>query len=272
MLRRIGLVLAVVFGAGSAMAQVFDNGSVIALHKAGLGPDVIIAKVRALPCNYDISTDGLIALKSAGIGQDVIVEMVEKCTGSLRAQGVGNAATDPASSHAPGIYLALDGEKGPKLAPVRPAASAGIKFTGNGSLLFPFMAKLTVPQGQAQIRVAGARPTFYFYFDSDDRKVNTFGTAASVAAQSPNEFSLVRFRTDKNTRQFVIGRAQPFVEVLGIDPKNAIPFTIDEVGDGAFRVTFPTDLSPGEYGFILPGEKSHFRIYDFSVPGPAAGK
>jgi hypothetical protein len=252
-----------------AQAQTFDNHSVITLHKAGLGADVITAKIRALPCNYDISTDGLIALKTAGIGQDVIVEMVQKCTGSARAQGIGTNSGDPLIKHEPGIYLAADQAGSAKLTPLHPAASAGIKMTGNGSLLFPYAAKLTVAQQQAQVVSPSARPIFYFYFDTDDRRVNTFGTVSSQAAQSPNEFSLVRFRTEKGVRQFVIGRVQPLVEVLGVDPKNAIAFAMAEVGDGIFRITLPSDLAPGEYGFILPGEKSHFRIYDFSISGPA---
>ncbi|MEY4161020.1 MAG: hypothetical protein RLZZ136_1641 [Pseudomonadota bacterium] len=255
-----------------AQGQTFDNHSVITLHRAGLGADVITAKIRALPCNYDISTDGLIALKTAGIGQDVIVEMVQKCTGSARAQGINGASGDPLSKHPPGIYLAADQSGGAKLILLHPTSTAGIKLTGNGSLLFPYMAKLTVPQAQAQLVSPSARPTFYFYFDSDDRQVNTFGTVSSLAAQSPNEFSLVRFRSNQGARQFVIGRVQPLVEVLGIDPKNALAFEMAEVGDGIFRISFSSDLVPGEYGFILPGAKSHFRIYDFSVSNPALVK
>lgn len=257
----IGLAI---LGTTTAQAQSFDNRSIMALHRAGLGPDVIIAKIRALPCNYDTSTDAIIGLSSAGVSQDVIVAMVDKCTGSSRAQGVNDRSADPLVKHAPGIYL-LETDQPPKMTILRPAASAGLKVTGNGSILFPLMAKLTVTQAQAQMIVRAARPTFYFYFNADDVKVNTFGTVGSAAAQSPNEFSLVKFRVDKNTRQFVVGRVQPYVEVIGVDPKNALPFEAEDLGDGIFRIQFASDLVPGEYAFVLPGGKTSFRIYDFSI-------
>ena len=253
-----------------ASAQTFDNQSVVALHAAGLGGDVILAKVRSQPCNYDVSTNGLVALKQAGIPQDVIVAMINKCQGAAQAQGIDNMSADPLVAHAPGIYLQRSEANPAQLDLLRPSLGAGLKYTGNGSVLFPFRVTLTVPQARAQLAAGTARPVFYFYFNPADRKVNSFGTAATIAAQSPTEFSFVRFRVDKNTRQFVIGRAQPYVQVLGIDPKNTLPFAAKEVGDGIFRVDFPDNLEPGEYGFMLPGEKGSFRIYDFSV-GRAGG-
>ncbi len=250
-----------------ASAQTFDDAGVLALHAAGLGDEAIIAKIRSLPCNYDTSTDRLIALKQAGVGDDIIVAMVERCTGAPRAQGAGNGPADPMAAHAPGIYLEEQGQAGPQLALLRPALAAGIKFTGNGSILFPRLAKLTVPQHGAQLRVAGNRPVFWFYFNAADHKVDSFGTVATIAAQSPNEFSLVRFRQDGGNRQFVVGRVEPYVQVVGVDPKNTIAFSANEVGDSIFKVEMTADLPPGEYGFVLPGEKGAFRIYDFSIPG-----
>lgn len=255
-----------------AAAETFDNASVIALTRAGLRADIIAAKVGALPCSYDLSTSALLALREAGVAPAVMVAMVQKCSGSARAQGLDNATADPSARHAPGIYLA----GAAALTPLRPAASVGIKHTGNGSLLFPFKATLTVAQAHAQVTTGQARPTFYFYFDPADTKTSTFGTAASEAAQSPNEFSLVRFRTDRNTRQLAIGRVQPYTDVSGIDPKIALPFTIEDRGDGGYRVTFAADLVPGEYGFVLIGEglrnTIYYRIFDFAVASATPGR
>lgn len=261
----LGLALAVTLAiAPSARAQSFDNAGVLALHQAGLGADVIIAKIRALPCNYDTSTGQIIALAKAGVPQAVIVAMVDRCTGSSRAQGVDANPADPLVRHAPGIYLAGASPAAP-LTMLRPAASAGLKVTGNGSVLFPLKATLTVTQAYAQLAVRTPRPLFYFYFAADDATGNAFGTVAAAAAQSPSEFSLVRFRIDKGTRQFAIGRVHPYVEVVGVDPKTALPFITEDLGDGTWRVQPAADLAPGEYGFILPGGKTRYRIYDFSV-------
>jgi len=271
--------LAAIVALGSAVvagAQAFDNREVLSLHRAGLGSRVLIAKINALPCNFDTSTEAIIGLSKAGVGQDVIAAMIERCTGSARAQGVDNSSADPLAKHAPGIYL-YGADPATGMAMLRPAASAGIKVTGNGSLLFPRMAKLTVTQAQSQTVIRSGRPTFYFYFNVDDDKVrtfgtvntlktvNTFGTMGSDAAQSPNEFSLIQFKVDKETRQFVVGRVQPYVEISGVDPKNTLAFSVQDYGDGIFKVQTPTDLAPGEYAFVLPGAKMAFRIYDFSV-------
>ena len=249
----------------TAHAQTFDNAAVIALHKAGLGKDTLLAKIRALPCNYDTSTAQLIALKQAGLEDAVIAEMVKRCDGTTRAQGVDDSSADPRAPHSPGIYLEADWQVPHSLQRLRPTASASIKVTGNGSLLFPKVVKLQVPQGAALLTVPVAWPAFWFYFNAADSKVGDFGTVSTTAAQSPAEFSLVRLKADGPMRQVTVGRAVPYAEVAGVDGKYAIPFTTHELGDGIFQVTPGQSLAPGEYAFIIVGEKGHFRIYDFAV-------
>lgn len=252
----------------SARAETFDNAAVIALTRAGLGSEVIVAKIAALPCGYDLSTAGLLALRGAGVGQEVVVAMLHKCTGASRAQGLDNTAADPAARHAPGIYLAGSDANAP-LTLLRPAASVGLKYTGNGSILFPHKATLTLGRAAAQIATRLPRPTFFFYFDPADEKTNTFGTLLSAAVQSPGEFTLVQFRTDRDTRRLAIGRTGPFAEVSGLDPRIALPFAITEIGDGAFRVEVGRDLPTGQYGFVLVGEgprgRTYYRIFDFAI-------
>lgn len=261
----IGLGLLVLPIAVPAHAEPFDNASVIALTRAGLESQVIVAKVAALPCGYDLSTAGLLALRQAGVAQPVMVEMLHRCTGAARAQGMDGPAADSPGRQAPGLYLA----QGARLVLLRPAASVGTKVTGNGSLLFPHRTTLTVARPHAEVAIGEPQPHFLFVFDPADAKVNTFGTAITEGAQSPGEFSLVQFRSDGNTRQLVIGRGHPLTEVVGIDPKIALPFAISEEGDGTFRVRPEANLAPGEYGFVVigytPRNRVVYRIYDFTV-------
>jgi len=255
----------------AAHAQPFDNRAVVALHQAGLGDDTILAKILAMPCNYDTSTDQLIALKRGGLSDRVIAQMVRRCTGAQKAQGVDEATLDPATMHKAGIYLALGGQAGPPLKGLRPTTSSAIKVVGNGSILFPRLAKVVVPLGHSQAVSPGARPIFWFYFNKADKRVDEFGSPASHAAESPSEYSLVRLRVDGDVRQFVIGRVQPYVGVTGIDPKYAVAFDVAEVGDGIFRVEMVRDIEPGEYAFVLPGtsgRNSTYQMYDFEVAAP----
>ena len=283
------------------------DAGVIALHRAGLGDDVILAKIASGPCIYDTSMGAMVQLKKAGLSDGVITAMVQRCAqgpaveigvreapaanypkhggrrGGVQAgmsvapYSAGLASADaPAvgagNSRAAGIYLASGSEADARQTLLRPSAQSSLKYTGNGSILFPHMAKLIVSQPSSQIITESARPVFFFYFNLPDHKVNTFGTAATEAAQSPEEFSLVRFRQDAGNRQVTVGRVQPYVSISGIDPKNTLPFEVTDMGGGSFRVEMSQDLAPGEYGFVLNGtsEKggaAKFRIYDFTVRG-----
>lgn len=275
---RFGLIWAGVatMVATPALAQAFDNAAVITLHKAGLGTSSIQAKVESMPCAYDVSTSALVALKKAGLGEGVIAAMVRRCANAVRPRdGSGAAMGDPANplaAHPPGIYLFPQGTSPAPMPLLRPSQASGVKVSGNGSLLFPHVARLVVARASAQLRVANSLPTFYFYFEPGDRKVGGFGTVSSGAAQSPEEFNLVRFTAKNGERQAVIGKNEPLNYQRGVDPRFAIPFAIAEVGEGIFRVTIDSPLEPGEYAFILAAESrrmNYFRIYDFAITGPA---
>jgi hypothetical protein len=170
--------------------------------------------------------------------------------------------------HRPGIYLGAPAAGAGRMVMLRPTISSAVKTTGNGSILFPLQLKVLVPRSTSQMIAASARPTFWFYFDPSNRHVGEFGSPDSSAAESPDEFSLVRLRSDGVVRQFVVGRVQPYVSVSGIDAKHAIQFDTTEMSDGIFKVSLGADLEPGEYAFVLVGEKARkaaYRIYDFEV-------
>jgi len=287
---------------GGAHGGGAGNAGIIALHRAGMGDAAILAKIASGPCLYDTSIEAMVTLKRAGLSDALITAMVEHCASQPSGGGAVGAASAPlegggahrhyrgavvehlpdartvaaAASGGPvqtaGIYLAADGTADAHQTLLRPSGQSSLKYTGNGSILFPHMAKLIVSQPSAQIATNSARPVFFFYFNLPDHKVNSFGTAASEAAQSPQEFSLVRFRQDAGNRQVTVGRVQPYVSISGIDPKNTLPFEVTELGAASFRVEMTQDLAPGEYGFVLnatseKGGGTKFRIYDFTVRG-----
>lgn len=255
-------------------AQGFNNQSVISLHQAGLGDPAIVAKVNSSPCGYDVSTDGLIALKKAGISDGVIATMVERCNGASVAQGANNSSADPLVKHSPGIYLMEDWNGPAKLELICPTTGGAARTTGNSSLLFPLKSILVIPGSDSQTRSFTTKPTFYFYFDTADRKVSDFGVEKSLAAQSPNEFSLVKFRQKGNSREIENGRASAYFSInihKGVNAKDTSAFSAEEIGDGIFRVKTASDLVPGEYAFIFSGESGRSRLYDFSIVATQGG-
>lgn len=60
-----------------ATSERLTNVEIVKLTKAKLMDDVIIAKIKASWCSFDLSTDGLIALKEAGVSDRVIQAMME---------------------------------------------------------------------------------------------------------------------------------------------------------------------------------------------------
>jgi hypothetical protein len=235
------------------------------LSSAGVDDAVLLAKIDSLPCAYSVGTDDIIRLKNAGVSNRVITAMVQRCIGSSRAQGADDSASDPLVKRRPGIYIWNPAGANAKLQAVRPTNAGGARVTGNGSILFPYVARLTISQASAQILAPTATPIFYFYFEAADNKTGDFGTSESSAAQSPSEFALIKFKSDKGQREMAIGKVTAFNATIGIDPKNTIPVKIDELGDGIFKVEIVSPLKPGEYAFVIRAGSDKYRIYDFRV-------
>jgi len=76
---------------------------------------------------------------------------------------------------------------------------------------------------------------------------------------------MIKFKTDKGVREMTIGKTNGLGASVGIDPKNTIPFAVNEVGDGIFKVEITSPLKPGEYAFVIRAGSDKYRIYDFRV-------
>lgn len=264
-LRGFFLVIGAMLIAGPLYAESFNNQSVIALAQAGVDDGVLLAKIDSLPCSYSVGTDDIIHLKHEGVSNRVISAMVQRCIGSSRAQGVDDSSNDPLVKRRSGIYLWNPESVDAKLKIIRPTNAGGVRVTGNGSLIFPYIAKLSIIQPSAQTVSPNTTPVFYFYFEAADNKTGDFGTSDTAAAQSPSEFSLVKFKSDKGVREMTIGKTTAFSSSIGIDPKNTILFNVSEVGDGIFKVEVSQILKSGEYAFVIRAGSDKYRIYDFRI-------
>jgi hypothetical protein len=259
-----------------ASAEVMDNATVLNLAKAGLSEQVIIDKINSEPCGYDVSTDGIIALKRAGLSEGVISAMVRRCATLAGVKGVAgdDFSPNPKVRHSPGIYVMQSWSPTSGLQKLRPSKSSGVRTSGNGSILFPLVAKLTLTGTESHIPVMAPAPVFYFYFNPSDTTVSDFGQENSVAAQSPSEFTLVRFHLKGDTRELDMGKMSAYGGSImsyrkGINPKSALKVDTEEQGNGIFKVTVPQPLESGEYAFVFSGANGTARIYDFSVKGTA---
>jgi S1-C subfamily serine protease len=68
-------------------AKPLSNDDVIALVKAGLGTEVIKAKISSSPAQFDTSAEGLAKLKAAGVPDEIMVAMLGAGPGAPRPRG-----------------------------------------------------------------------------------------------------------------------------------------------------------------------------------------
>jgi len=66
-----------VVGHGTS-SEVLTNATILDLVKAGLTEELIVAKIRSTPANFDTTAQSLIELKKEGVPQKVIAEMLHK--------------------------------------------------------------------------------------------------------------------------------------------------------------------------------------------------
>lgn len=251
-----------------------SNATVIALVRAGLGPEAIIAKINASNGSYDTSTNALIELKQAGVFDGVIAAMLQRSTTPVLTNArADNASPNPLDSHAPGIYL-LDNRGTSKMVRIdatlaNQTKSSNILGYALTSGISSMKVKAVIPNAQARVQAASRRPVFYFYFNQTGTlaTLSQFGSAFTTMASSPNEFSLIRLEQKKDRREASVGSVGIFSGVKsGISDKARVAFTYDDVAPGVFKVAPTSDLPPGQYGFLhstTPGAGA--RVFDFQV-------
>lgn len=83
-------------GKAQAAATPLTNKDVLEMLKAGLTPDVVVAKIKSGPAKFDTSPTALADLKAANVPDNVILAMV-------------NGPADGAAVHADGVLNVPDG-------------------------------------------------------------------------------------------------------------------------------------------------------------------
>jgi hypothetical protein len=270
-------------------AEVLTNQTVVALTSAGLGEDVIVAKIRNSANQFDVSTESLMSLKKSGVASSAIAAMVEAAGKSQAAATPVDTSDspDPKMPHASGIYLLSDWSTPAKMIRIDATTSNQTKtsdFFGYALSAGLVSAKLKtiVPNASARVKATGGQPKFYFYFDKANAGLSNGGGSpwlggAVAPVTSPSEFSLVRFDVRKDTRETVVGKFNIAGAKSGVMDKARIPFTYTDVSPGVFQVSLDQVLPAGEYGFIYSsssggggvglyaGGLTTSRIFDFTI-------
>ena len=264
---RVLAALAVGLAAAPLVAETLTNDTIVALSKAGLGPSLIVAKIRSSPGSYQLDANSLVALKTAGVAEPVIGAMLEASTsGRVDAAAADDShSADPRAPHAAGIYVLTSWSTPPAMQHLDATTTTQTKSGGViGYALTYGIAKVksrsVLPTPSARIKVAVTHPTFYFYFDQANASLSRGGGRAGfwpggdqAAVTSPNEFSLVRLEVHGNSRETVTGSFNIGGSKSGVMSRDRIAFTYDDIVPGVFKVTPEQDLPPGEYAFVYAG-------------------
>jgi hypothetical protein len=181
---------------------------------------------------------------------------------------------DPASPHAPGIYLATGRGADRKLIPLE-----ACEFTPKMESKILLRVGAVANGPEARIKTSNGQPEFYFYFDeqSISRNPVTFG-----AANSPSDFLLLRLTVNPEAKREAIIMRPGLKRINESDP-DYISFTFSTVRTNGYKVTVASSLTAGEYGFLSFSNdkvdmhsladnaqtkvKRPLSLYDFEVPG-----
>lgn len=277
MLKRVLLAAVLCTTSVPVAAETLNNATVVSLSQAGLGDEAIVAKVKASPGRYDLSTDQIIALKKQGVSGPVIAAMIAAGNPASTAPTISLTSPDPMVPHPAGVYV-LGGGATPQMTRIDATVSNQAKTGGlfgyalTGGLA-SMSVKAAIPGETARTTADSHRPTFYMFFDEsnpDSAKVASFGSGTAAAITSPNEFTLISLTKKKGRREARVGSVNIGGAKSGVMDKDQLRFDYTNIRPGVYKVTPNAELVPGEYGFIYsigqgPGGALSARIFDFSI-------
>lgn len=232
------------------------NEEIVALSKADLGDEVIIAKIKQVQrVAFRIEGGDLMKLKSDGVSQAVIAAMINR------------TSTPPDSPHSP-----PPSRQEPDL-PRMVAGPMGFESRDVGTVRLT-----TKDRGDVELSsIGGSMSTTYAYvmvlvhmdYPNLRASVRTLDRRPSLVvtcAKNPmGRYYIVKAESDDDdgVRSVKLGNAGAFTakNMGSPDKDNQIPYEVVEESSGSWRLTPRRDLKPGEYGLWIPT----MEIFDFGV-------
>ncbi|WP_148044216.1 hypothetical protein [Sinomicrobium pectinilyticum] len=239
--------------------EVLTNNTIIELYNLGFDNQIIKSKINSSQTDFDTSLEVLKDLKDKGIPSDVIAAMIDKTT----------VTTDS------GIFFYIDSSE---LKEIEPSVFSGTRTNALGAAfsygIAPAKIKSYINNASSANKINRTNQIFIFQFGNTQKAdlgdVNWWFKSAT----SPNEFVLttLKQKKNKNQRQLVVGKVTGITasSQMGVDTKDAIPFTVEEIGKGRYKVTPKAKLEPGEYCFFYQGTIplggfNNQSVFDFSI-------
>ena len=247
--------------------ETITNETVVQMVELGFSDDVIIDKINTSDVSFDTTIAELSKLKKANVSSEIISLIMQKSKHNTKSRT--------------GIYYA-EGKESKLLHPT--VFSGGNSNAAAHRLVSGLINKkkrAVLPRTKSNNVLASNELEFTFVFDPSVTEVDNLQTTQGNnsagllnwwfrTASSPNEFVLVKLtvKERKNVREIIIGKKSWVSSQDGIDPKFALPFSIEEIESNKFKVV-PENLGPGEYAFLYQGQvpqgRSNQSVFDFSI-------
>lgn len=242
--------------------EILTNQTVLEMTELGFESDVIISKIQTTGNKFDLTLEALKELKAKNVPGAVIAAMVkagkketvaEEKTGIFSIQADGNEQR---------IFpTAFSGTKTRTLA-------AGLTY---GIASGKIKSVLNNPVSRNVVPVNNQTFMFYFLPFKDNQLAATDWWFR--ATTSPNEFVLIRLDVNKNkgVREVETGKANMWVGTdAGVKNSKVIEFSVEDMGNGMFKVIPNEMLVNGEYcffyqGAIPQGGYNNQSVFDFSI-------
>ena len=232
------------------------NQSILDLKDLGFESEVIKAKINSSPTDFDTSMGQLKVLKEKGVSSDILALMIDKSKVTIEC----------------GVFYSKDG----KFMKIEPSVFSGTKTNALGAALSYGIASAKVKSYINNItstnKVGATDLSFIFQFDTKNKNDLGSGNWWFKAASSPNEFVLTQLKQKKDSRELVTGKDTMITasSQMGVDAKETIKFSIEDLGNGRYKVTPNSTLEAGEYcffyqGTIPMGGYNNQSIFDFSI-------
>jgi hypothetical protein len=249
--------------AAEASPETLSNGSVIELQKLNLGDGVILDKIKASKCDFDVSIDGLKQMKAAGVSDAVIQAMIATKAPAAGGGGASVAApgdpNDPKAAHDVGVWLCEESNGQKKMTKLEPESFR--MWMGGGPFGGASRAVLTGLAASRQ--VSARRPVFYMYFGENGQGI--------MGSTSPSELPLAKFDLKPKTQErlLIVGSVAPFAGYnSGIKKESLRAIDQEKVAANIYKITPKDDLADGEYGFCYTsagGMGAVGKMYCFGV-------
>jgi hypothetical protein len=227
-----------------------SNDSVVRMHAAGLGDDLILQTIAAQPGRYDTDPESLIALKKQGLADGVLAAMTNKTRRQITNVSAEPIVLSPVNEigvyykdgHGRWVMIETEPVHSKSSGWIKNTLSQGIVKQDMNGMVYGKESKLLLP-----------RPIEFLIYTPD-------GVTAS-------EYDLLRFRLNGKDREFRTLTGGVFHSTGGAK-RDEVDFKSTRIAPRTWIFSLDQTTAGAEYGILPPGTgnvTNGGKIYTFAI-------